>query len=488
MQPVYRQIFAQAEAAPGKPAIVAGSRTLTYGGLAEAAGRMASALVHRHGIGPGDRVLLSADADPDFIAAYLAVHAAGAVAAPVDPDAGSARRAEIVERLEPALAVAGDAASEVAHTSFADLAQSTAGPLPDARLPTDAPADILFTTGSTGRSKGVVLSHRAIAASTRHINAFLGTGADAIEVLPLPLGHSFGLGRVRCILSLGATLVLTRGLVNPASFLDAVYAHRASGFASVPSGIAILLADGGERLRALASRIAYVEIGSSPMPLAHKKQLMRLLPATRICMHYGLTEASRSAYSSFHDNRDKLDSIGRPSDGVRMRVVLASGEEAPPGVEGRLEISGEHLMSEYWRDPTLTARTLTGGWLRTGDLGRRDDDGFFWLAGRESEVINVGGHKVAPREIEEILLRHPSVAECACAGMPDPQGLSGEMVCVWLVARPGAARPGFPELAKMLRAELESYKIPRRFEWIDELPKSASGKILRGRLSAAGGA
>src|SRR5690606_1422436 len=129
-----------------------------------------------------------------------------------------------------------------------------------------------------------------------------------------------------------------------------------------------------------------------------------------------------SAYSSFHDDRDKLDSLGRPSDGVRLRVVLPSGQEAPPGVQGWLEVSGGHLMSEYWRDPALTARTLANGWLRTGDLGHRDESGYFWLAGRESELINVGGHKVAPAEIEEILLRHPAVAECACAGVPDPQG------------------------------------------------------------------
>jgi long-chain acyl-CoA synthetase len=207
-------------------------------------------------------------------------------------------------------------------------------------------------------------------------------------------------------------------------------------------------------------------------------------------MHYGLTEASRSAYISFHDDQDKLDSIGRPSRGVEMRVTAEPGEDAfeaqgdaQGDAQGQIEIRGGHLMSEYWQDPDLTEKTLRDGWLRTGDIGRRDEDGYFHLSTRVSDIINVGGRKVSPNEIEDILLKHPAIEECVCLGIPDPQGLSGEIIVVYLVGRPGTrARPAFSELAKLLRQSLEPYKIPRQFHWVEQIPKSGSGKVLRQQL------
>jgi long-chain acyl-CoA synthetase len=200
-------------------------------------------------------------------------------------------------------------------------------------------------------------------------------------------------------------------------------------------------------------------------------------------MHYGLTEASRSAYISFHDDKDKLDSIGRPSPGVDMRIAGQSGETAEAGTAGQIEVRGGHLMTGYWQDPALTAETMHDGWLRTGDIGRTDSDGRFYLEARADDVINVGGRKVLPQEIEEVLASHPAIAECACVGIPDPQGLSGEIISAWLVPRRAdAERPGFAELAKLLRQTLEPFKAPREFHWIDRIPRSSAGKVLRRQL------
>lgn len=487
MLPVFRQILTRAEAGPGKPALVSGDRSLSYAGLASRVVSCAERLRQQHGVMPGDRVLLVAAANPEFVCTYLAVHSIAAVCVPVDPHTGEDRVRDVARRVAPKLTIS-DMPLPAVHSE--QLRFDNLAALDDraAAMTADPPslgdsADILFTTGTTGQAKGVILSHRALAAATAHINAFVGTGADAVEVLPLPLGHSFGLGRLRCVLSAGATLVLVPGFVHPAGVINALTLHNASGFASVPTGIAILLSKEASALGSFAEQLDYIEIGSSAMPTEQKKRLMELLPTTRICMHYGLTEASRSAFLSFHDDREKLDSIGRPSRGVAMRVVDESGDEVPPATEGEIEVRGDHLMSGYWDDADLTRSSMHGGWLRTGDLGRRDEDGFFYLGARAREIINVGGRKIAPQEIEQVLLRHPAIADCACLGIPDPQGIAGQIISVYLVAEPGLdALPRFPELAKLLRQSLEPYKMPRQFHWVDGIPKSASGKVLRQQL------
>lgn len=484
MPAVFRQILTQAESAPEKVALIFGDEARSYAELSAGVARCAAALAQQYHVSPGDRVLLVAGSSPGFVCAYLAVHSIGAIAVPVDPNAAGDRLADIAYRVTPSVALSetGLPGGPFEQASFDELDAFNGSMRPvDATL--ESPADILFTTGTTGQAKGVVLSHNALVAASAHINAFVGTNQGDIEVLPLPLSHSFGLGRLRCVLSSGASLVLVPGFMHTAGIVKALSEHRATGFASVPTGIAILLRQEGTALSSFAPQLRYVEIGSSSMPMEHKKLLMKLLPHTRLCMHYGLTEASRSAFLSFHDDENKLGSIGRPSPGVSMRIVAETGDELPVDAEGEIEISGPHLMSGYWRDPDLTRRSLNEQWLRTGDLARRDGDGFFWLGARASDIINVGGRKVAPQEIEQVLLQHPAIADCACRGLPDPQGLTGQIIGVWMVAEPGVETlPRFPELARRLRQKLEPYKIPRQFHWVDQIPKSSSGKVLRQQL------
>lgn len=476
--PVYRRVLAHAATDPARPAIVHDGAVLTFGDLGATVRARARALAERFGLRPGDRVALLADPHPEFLLTYLAVHALGAACVPLDARAPAARLDGILRHVSPAATFSsgGIAAGAARQARYSDLASATGGTA-HTEVPAEAVADILLTTGTTAEAKAVVLSHRALASAVEHINAVVGTRPGDVEVLALPLHHSFGLGRVRCVLACGATLVLTPGRIDGARLIEALVAHRATGFASVPAGISILLAGNGRQLGRVAGQLRYLELGSSSMPVEQKRALMRLLPETRIAMHYGLTEASRSAFLRFHENPDRLESIGRPSPGVQMRI--AGGE----GGAGEIEIRGDHLMSGYWQAPELTARVLDGGWLRTGDLGRTDADGWFYLEARKDDVINVGGRKVLPGEIEEVLLGHPAIRECACVGVPDPQGLAGEIVSVWMVPRrPDRARPAFSELAKLLRTRLEPYKVPRRFHWTDALPRSASGKVLRHRL------
>jgi long-chain acyl-CoA synthetase len=263
---------------------------------------------------------------------------------------------------------------------------------------------------------------------------------------------------------------------------------NATGFACVPSGFAVLFKTGGDKLGGFRKSLRYIEIGSAAMPLEHKRLLMSLLPETRICMHYGLTEASRSAFIEFHGAADRLDSIGKPSRGVQMRIVDANGGECATGQMGRMVIKSPAMMSGYWQDPEGTAQAFLGDYLITGDVGHRDADGFLYLDAREKELINVGGREVSPVEIEALLETHPAVAECACVGVPDPQGVTGMAVKAYLVARPGVEIPKSTGLAKHLRGKIEPYKMPRAFEWIPQLPHTASGKLQRSLLAEQGAA
>jgi long-chain acyl-CoA synthetase len=468
---------------PDKAAVIRGDSILSYRDLADRVRTSAHAL-RAHGVNPGDRVVLEASSTPEFVAAYLATHLAGAIAVPVSPKVQPGLLPQVVEMTLPAVVV-GHRSKGWGPLTYDAIARQAHGA--DHELPHPVgkadPADLLFTTGTTARPKGVLLSHGAIETAAGYISDFLRQGDEDVEVVPLPLYHSFGLGRLRCCIYRGSTLVLVEG---PTVFADAIRAmrqFRATGFASVPSGLAIIFRSLGDVLGEFSTQLRYLEIGSAAMPLADKRRLMALLPSTRLCMHYGLTEASRSAFIEFHESREALDSIGRPSPGVTIEVLDAEGAPAAAGSEGRIAIRSGAVMSGYWQDEEATRKAFSGDYLLTGDLGHRDEQGLFYLTGRESEFINIGGEKVAPGEMEALLMQHPEVADCACIGIPDPSGISGEVVKAILVASPeSGARPSNQALAKHLRRQIQPYKMPRVFEWVDAIPRSESGKVLRNRL------
>lgn len=474
-----------AETRPTSLAVALRTNGITYGELWERV-RLAADVLREQGVEPGDRVVLAAPREPEFLYAYFACHLLRAIAVPHDPEIAPARLQGIVELLRPriALTVRQTPVDSLGSKSvaLAALTRSAAPASADEFLEPDPehPADILLTSGTTGNPKGVILTHRNILAAARNINQFIGNTAEDREAIALPLNHSFGLGRVRCQILAGGALILTPGFQFPKHVFEAMKSWRATGFSFVPSAWAMLTRLTGERLAEYSPTLRYIEIGSAPMPRAEKERLMRLFPRTRICMHYGLTEASRSAFIEFHESKDRLDSVGRPTPNVDMRLIDEEGRELGPRRIGSIQIRGEHVMGGYWM---AGSERLQGKWLRTGDLGYRDEDGYLYLCGREDDVINIGGRKVHPTEIEQALLGHERIGDAVCVGTPDP--ITGEAVRALLVAKPGHLElPSAEALADFLRARLEQYKIPGAFEWVPSIPRNPSGKVER---KAAGG-
>ena len=337
-------------------------------------------------------------------------------------------------------------------------------------------AFILYTTGTTGPKKGVMLSHANLLAATRNINQFMQIGPWAIESLPMRLSHSFGFARLRCVFDVGGTVILENGFLRPERILYNMKLHKANAISSVPAGFSILLDYYKEQFEEIGPQIRYIEIGSASMRQNHKEILMELCPNARICMHYGLTEASRSTFFEFHAEKEKLHTVGKPSPNVELRVIGANGEELSPNQTGEILVKGKMIMNGYWNKDEITKEHLKNGWLHTGDLGTMDDDGYLHLLGRKKEIINVGGLKVAPGEVEEILLKYNGIAEAAVVGVKSSDDISDEMIKAFIVTDDELS---IKDLEKFCLENIESYKLPSEFEIVEFLPKTASGKIQR---------
>jgi long-chain acyl-CoA synthetase len=476
MQPLVVTLLARADARPDRPAFLTEAEPISYGRFAQMIRTAAGRLLAR-GLGHGDRVVLCGRNSPDLAAAYFAVHAAGCVAVLVGADVPASSVETRVAESEARLALLGrELALPIRAADLHAFCAAEPDGLTTLRCGLDDPADLLYTTGTTGREKGVVLTHANITQAAANICAFMGTEADDLEMVPIPLSHSFGLGRLRSMALVGHTLALEPGMRNPAKTLRRLLDLRATGLAMVPAGFELILRATQDHLAEAREHLRYVELGSEAMPPETRQRLMDLLPRTRICHHYGLTEASRAAFIEYHAERAKLGSIGRPSPNVEIAVVDEQGRALPPGQPGELAVRGGMVMKEYWKQPELTARVLRGGWFRTGDRGHCDADGYLYLAGRQSLMVNVGGLKVCPEEVEGHLNAHPAVVESACAGVPDPQAITGECLQASVVTR---APVSDQQLIDWLRGRVEEYKIPRLWRRVERIVRTASGKVQR---------
>ncbi|MCR4664203.1 MAG: acyl--CoA ligase [Paludibacteraceae bacterium] len=436
MLTIEQQIERNAQRMPEKVALICKDTRVSYGELWERCCEAAKTLQNDAGFYKGKRVVLAAAGNAEFVYQYFGTHLAGGICVPIDPDTKPARR-EYIERI-----VATGA-------------------------PSDGMADIMFTTGTTGAPKGVVLTHENIAASARNINAYIGNDADDVELLALPVSHSFGLGRLRCVLSKGGTMVLLGTFANVKRFFAAMEEHHVTGFGMVPAGWAYLKMMSRDKIRNYAGQLKYIEIGSSFMSVEDKKMLMEWLPNTRICMHYGLTEASRSAFMEFHEYAENLSSIGKAAPNVDIRII-----------DGEICVKGEHVTQRYWNEsPKRIAQDFHDGYFRTGDSGWMDEDGHIYIKGRIKEIINVGGEKVSPMEVEDVLNAIPQIKESACCAMPDM--VMGEVVEAFIVEKEPVTDA---EIKEIIKPQLENYKWPKRIVRVDAIPKTSSGKIQRLQL------
>ncbi len=232
----------------------------------------------------------------------------------------------------------------------------------------------------------------------------------------------------------------------------------------------------GTKLREFSNQLRYIEMGSANFTTEEKMELAALLPETRICMHYGLTEASRSAFMEFHKDKDYLCSVGRPTPNTIIKIFDEQGIEVPTGEEGEICIKGDHVTCGYIN--ALNELSYFDDYFRTGDWGHKDREGYLYLTSRKKDLINVGGKKVSPMEVETLIQKVPGVLDCACVGIPDKEGYLGEVVKAYVVKETGSSTT-FDEILSQITGKIEYYKLPVQWSWVEEIPKTQNGKILR---------
>ncbi len=474
---------------PDRIAIQLDDQLLRYRDLDEASARAASWLAGR-GIAPGDRVALVFPNVPEFAVLYYGILRAGAIVVPMNPLLKAREVEYFLADSQASLVlawhvVAGEAAEGAKRTGTdfvtvepGELAVVLGGHEPATAVPDQEPSDtavILYTSGTTGQPKGAELTHANLLSNVEVTNAtLLNLQHDDVVFGALPLFHTFGqtVG-MSCAVAAGARLtLLTR--FEPGAALELVKRDQVTVLIGVPTMYAAILHRAGGSAGDVASLRLCVS-GGAAMPV----ELLRAFEKQFGCIileGYGLSESSPVASFNHPDRARKPGTIGQAISGVDMRVEDDEGEPVPHGDVGEIAIRGHNVMKGYWRLPKETAEVLSDGWLRTGDLGIQDDEGYFTIVDRKKDIILRGGLNVYPREVEEVLHEHPAVAEAAVIGVKDD--LLGEEIAAVVTLKPGAsATPD--ELREHVKNQIAAYKYPR-FVWIiAELPHGDTGKILK---------
>ena len=516
---------------PEATAIIFMNRRMTYRQLKDDVDRFTAALVTL-GVKPGDRVAIQLPNLPQTVIAFYAVLAAGATAVMTNPlyvereiehqwnDAGCsvavttdylfAHRidairqrlpvkhyviASIPEYLRFPLSLLARIKLRMAKPPLAASVGKAPGvhfmgtligmsPVPPPAIPIamDDLAVLQYTGGTTGVSKGAMLTHRNLSCNAQQVASWFGAGRPGKEVMlgVLPFFHVFGLTvAMNYSIVVAAAIVLMPDPRDIPRMVSNIVQHRVTLFPAVPAMFnAIINAPGIDRLD--LSSVTSCFSGAAPLP-RDVLERFETLTGSKIVEGYGLTEASPVTHANPLFGRRKIGSIGVPFPNTDMKIVnLQDGStEVPTGQAGELAVSGPQVMSGYWNQPEASAEGLADGWLRTGDIASVDSDGYCFIVGRKKEMIIAGGYNIYPDEVDGVLMAHPAVHESGTVGVPDPK--RGETVRSFVALRDGFEATE-AELIAHCRTQLAPYKVPRSIEFLDELPKSSALKILRRKL------
>jgi long-chain acyl-CoA synthetase len=479
---------------PDHPAIIFDGAALTYNELNARINRLANALKADR-VGPGQRVAIYLPNIPPFAICYLAVVRIGAIALSVNSmykseelnyilnDSGSVlvfttgdllpniplAECPTVERV---IVCEGDPQG---HPTLDDWLEKGSDQGRPAQVNPEDPAVLLYTSGTTGFPKGATLSHGNVVSNAWATVHHAGYTRDDRMILFLPLFHVFGQNFImNATFQAMATLVLHRRFA-PDRVLDSIRRDRVTMFFAVPT-IYIGLLNLPTADESLAS-IRYDFSAASTMPREISARWRQRF-GRPVFEGYGLTECSPFACYN-HDFRHKFGSVGTPIENTEIRILDADDQELPLGQWGEICIKGPGVMRGYWNKPEETRQALRNGWLHSGDIGTMDDEGYVFIVDRVKDMINVSGFKVWPAEVEQFLYKHPAVQEVAVYGKPHPE--KGEAVVAAIILKEGATATG-EEIIAYCRSRMAAYKAPTRVDFLSELPKSATGKILKRTL------
>jgi long-chain acyl-CoA synthetase len=440
-------------------------------------------------IGEDSNILVLFPNSSWFILSYLAIFKSGNVCVPLNTDIEQKNLDYIVDqckpsvafiskRLKPKLNLEGitlydeDDILELSspggemHTEQADF--------DDQRL-----AEIIFTSGSTGEPKGVMLSHRNLIANTESILAYLKLTADDTIEIVLPFYYCYGLSLLHTHLRVGGSVVLNNTFIFLGTVLDDLNKYKCTGFSGVPSHFQLLLRNSTSFKSLDLPYLRYVTQAGGKLHDVFIEEFREAFPEVIFYVMYGQTEATaRLSYLPPELLPEKLGSMGKGIPGVELDIFNAEGKPVDVGEVGEIVARGDNIMLGYLNDEELSAKTLKDGWLHTGDLARKDEDGFFFITARTKEIIKVGGNRVSPKEVESVILALPEVVDCTISGEFDD--ILGEILKAEIALVPKTDQEMAREvILKKCASELISYKVPQKIAFLDKVSFAATGKKVK---------
>ena len=499
---------------PGRAAIVSGGARTSYASLHDDSERFASALHGKAALANGERCVVFLENRVETAVAIFGTLRAGGVFSVINPTTKADKLAYVLGNCDASvlvtqtslLATALAAASEcacvrkivvvedgesgessprtVGYAEFIGSEPPAANRLAPQGIDIDL-AMLVYTSGSTGNPKGVMMTHKNIEHAATSITTYLQSQEDDVVLSVLPLAFDYGLYQLLMCVKMGATLVLEKSFAFPQKILPLLVSEKVTGFPLVPT-MAALIVQIKNFNPEWAKGVRYLTNTAAALPPAHILKLQDMFPQARIYSMYGMTESKRCTYLPPEQLAIRPDSVGIAIPGTEAWVELENGQRAKPGENGELVVRGGHVMQGYWQNEEATAKALKQGrypWekvLHTGDLFRMDEEGFFYFVGRKDEILKSRGEKVSPKEVENVLYRIPGIKEAALVGVPDEvlgQSLKAIIVSV---------DPQLDSRAVIAhcRQNLEEFMVPREVEFRDALPKTGTGKIRRSVLQA----
>lgn len=442
------------------------------------------------GVGKGDVVVFKGSAKMEYLFTILSIQLAGAVACPLEKAVKEDRIKEIMEFVETDYfldnkGVSGDNVVNISlKTMFKEALEAK-----DTEIEEEYPmprgdelSEILFTTGTTGKSKGIEIVYSNNIAIAQNVSESIGITCDDVELVTAPLNHSMALRRSYTVLYKGGSVIVTEGVKFLEDFFKLIDTYKVTAITFVPAILEQVLRFAKDRFGAYKDQFHYIQMGSAPVSEASKEALKEMFPDTGLFNIYGATESGCTITLDFSKYTDKVGSVGKPNVNVEVIFVDDDRNEIAATAEnpGSMAFIGGMNMRGYFKEPEITAEVLDDkGIIYTNDLGYMGDDGFVYLLGRKGDVINMGGIKIAPSEIEEVANMHEMIKECACIPVPDE--ITGEAPKLFVVINEGYEYDQ-KALNKHMLDKLEAIRVPKQIQVIDALPRTFNGKIIKREL------
>lgn len=466
-------------------------KQVTYGEIWNMVEKAATFL-HEKGVNKGDMVVIRGAQKVEFLLGVLAVQLAGGSVCPLEKAIKDDRILEIMDFVDSNIYLADKPVKkeDVNNISIKELMKAVENEeepivpmtfeLPDK----DDLAEILFTTGTTGKSKGIEVTFGCDVAIAQNVLDSVEMGEDEVELITTPINHSLAIRRTYGALYNGSSVVLTDGIKFVEDFFKLLDNYKITAITFVPAILEQVLKFAKDRFATYDNQFHYIQLGSAPLSETNKEILTKMFPTTRLYNTYGATESGCTVILEFSKYGDKKKCIGRTTVNTEILFVDDKRNVVDASLEnpGILAFKGEMNMRSYYKEPEITAEVMDeNGVVYTNDLGYLGDDGLVYLLGRQGDVINMGGIKIAPTEIEEVAMKHEMIKDCACIPIKDE--ITGEAPKLFVALNEGY---DFDQkaLSKYLLSKLESLKVPKVFEIIDEIPRTFNGKIIRKQLKA----